>query len=59
MGNFILDRLFFNLNFYDRAMELAPVGTDMIERTETKFIVTAVIGAIFWIGFGIALTNAL
>ena len=35
--------------------KLGPMGRDKEKRKETKFIVTAVIGALFWIGFGIAL----
>ena len=35
-----------------------PVGRDKEKRKEAKFIVTAVIGALFWIGFGIALIIA-
>ncbi|MDX2446643.1 MAG: hypothetical protein QNK29_05515 [Desulfobacterales bacterium] len=49
---------FLTLIFTIGQWKLAPVGTDKIERTETKFIVAAVIGALFWIGFGIALTIA-
>jgi len=32
-----------------------PMGRDKEKRKETKFIVTAVIGVLFWVGIGIAL----
>ncbi|MBT8358941.1 MAG: hypothetical protein KJO61_14375 [Deltaproteobacteria bacterium] len=35
-----------------------PVRRDKEKRKEKKFIATAVIGAVFWIGFGIALIIA-
>lgn len=35
-----------------------PVGKGKEKRKEAKFIVTAVIGALFWIGIGIALIIA-
>ena len=66
---FIIEIVFWGISFWTGHFliliftigqwKLAPVGTDKIERTDTKFIVTAVIGATFWIAFGIALTIAL
>lgn len=47
---------FLTLIFTIGQWKLAPVGTDKIERSETKFMATAVIGALFWIGVGVAFT---
>ena len=39
-------------------LKLAPEGTGKIDRSEPKFIVTALIGTLFWIGLWVALTIA-
>ena len=39
-------------------LKYAPVGSGKTERSEKKFILTALIGAFFWIGAGIAIALA-